>query len=314
LCHGAGESATALSPLRRARGIVRRPRAKEKKVSAQTGLVETYRGGVSPWECDVMNHFNIAFYVGRLADAASDLMERYAPERSWRTLVVHTSYEQELRAGDGIAIRSGIIAVGGDTLRLGHEATNSATGARTTIAEHVLSPAEPEGWSELRDTLAAASVAWQAPAFGPIELPAGPGPIPSGRDRVKPWEANTAGQLSLTGILHRCSAACLHVLDAIGMTDAYRRRTQRGFSTFESRLAVESPANVGEGVVVESAVLHAGTSSLRMLHRLHESRSRRPLAHFYQAGAHFDIELRRSAPLPPEIKEKLLALQSAGSG
>ena len=98
-----------------------------------------------------------------------------------------------MRAGDGIAIRSGIIAVGGDTLRLGHEATNSATGARTTIAEHVLSPAEPEGWSEARHArrrfrrLAGSRLR-------PDRVPAGPGPIPSGRDRVKPWEANTAGQ------------------------------------------------------------------------------------------------------------------------
>ena len=283
-------------------------------MSAQTGLVETYRGGVSPWECDVMNHFNIAFYVGRLADAASDLMERFAPERSWRTLVVHTSYEQELRAGDGIAIRSGIIAVGGDTLRLGHEAVNSATGSRTTLAEHVLSPAEPEGWSELRDTLAAASVAWQAPAFGPIELPAGPGPIPSGRDRVKPWEADRGAALAdgdlapLLGGVPACARRHRHDR-RLSPPDAVRLLHVR-----KSRLAVELPANMGEGVVVESAVLHAGTSSLSMLHRLHELRSRRPLAHFYQAGAHFDIELRRSAPLPPEIKEKALALREARRG
>ena len=92
------------------------------------GFIETYRGGVAAWECDVFGHLNIAFYVERLADAAADLLERQAPGRRWRTQVaLDTSYERELRAGEGIVIRSAILAATPDQVRVVHEAVESAS-------------------------------------------------------------------------------------------------------------------------------------------------------------------------------------------
>ena len=35
------------------------------------GWTETWRGIVSPWECDLTEHFTIAYYFDRLADAAT---------------------------------------------------------------------------------------------------------------------------------------------------------------------------------------------------------------------------------------------------
>ena len=35
------------------------------------GWTETWRGIVSPWECDLTEHFTIAYYFDRLADAAA---------------------------------------------------------------------------------------------------------------------------------------------------------------------------------------------------------------------------------------------------
>ena len=35
------------------------------------GWTETWRGIVAPWECDITEHFTIAYYFDRLADATS---------------------------------------------------------------------------------------------------------------------------------------------------------------------------------------------------------------------------------------------------
>lgn len=275
------------------------------------GFVETYRGGVTAWECDVFGHLNIAFYVERFADAASDLLERHAPGRQWRTLALDTRYERELRAGEGVAIQSAIIAVGEHALRIGHVAVNSANGKRTTLAEHDLAPESMRGWDETREALVRNAAAWQEPALAPVRLPAGEGPIASGRDRVKPWEADHNGTLSLLGHLQRFSTACLHVVDAVGLDDEYRRTARRGYATFETRLLLESAPAVGEGVALASAVIDAGNSSLRMFHRMSPSRGGAAIASFYQAGVHFDLETRRSAPLPEEIRARALALRVA---
>src|SRR5204863_189427 len=38
---------------------------------AMTAWIETCRSVVSPWECDVTEHFTIAYYFDRLADASA---------------------------------------------------------------------------------------------------------------------------------------------------------------------------------------------------------------------------------------------------
>ena len=35
------------------------------------GWMETWRGIVAPWECDLTEHFTIAYYFDRLSDAAA---------------------------------------------------------------------------------------------------------------------------------------------------------------------------------------------------------------------------------------------------
>ena len=39
---------------------------------------ETCRSVVFPWECDVTEHFTIAYYFDRLADAAATMAENWA--------------------------------------------------------------------------------------------------------------------------------------------------------------------------------------------------------------------------------------------
>ena len=39
------------------------------------GWIETCRSVVSPWECDITEHFTIAYYFDRLADAAATTAE-----------------------------------------------------------------------------------------------------------------------------------------------------------------------------------------------------------------------------------------------
>jgi acyl-CoA thioesterase FadM len=169
------------------------------------------------------------------------------------------------------------------------------------LAEHVLAPADGK-LPALGDT-----VAWETP-FAALELAPGAGVVPSGRDRVKAAEAED-GRLSLLGFLQRFSGACMQVIEAVGMTEAYRRTGNRGFSTIETRLAVTAAPALGEGVVVASDILSIGSSSLRMLHRMSGAADGRALAQFYQAGVQLDLDARRPAPWPKEIHDRAAGLR-----
>ncbi len=98
-------------------------------------LVETYRGVVYPWHCDHMNHMNVMWYVGKFDEATWELFRRVGVtpsflrdnHRGMAALDQRIGYQREMRAGDLLAIRSGVLEVREKTIRFVHEMRNSET-------------------------------------------------------------------------------------------------------------------------------------------------------------------------------------------
>ncbi len=91
--------------------------------------LETYRGAVAPWECDVNDHLTIAYYFGRFSDAnlalmaAADLAPDLGAEvrRGCVALECYVRFAKELRAGDALHITSGILDVAEKIVTCGHK-------------------------------------------------------------------------------------------------------------------------------------------------------------------------------------------------
>lgn len=280
---------------------------------AAAGFTETYRGDVEAWECDAFGHMNIAFYGERFGDAAASLLFRLAPTRRFRTVGLLIRYRRELRAGEAIAIRSAVLGTTEGAkrerqVRIGHELV-MGEGTVASMAEHVLAPRDAKMRSGLKGTLEAAAGAWNAEPFAPVKLPAVQPALPSLRDRLKSWELDETGRLSLLGHVRRFSTASSHLMNAVGMTGAYIDREHRGFATFETRLALTAwQPGAGAEVAATSGFLAIGRSSVTMIHDLVDVKSGERIARFYQAGVHFDLDRRRSAPMPETMREKAAAL------
>jgi len=277
--------------------------------AATAGFGETYRGDVEAWECDAFGHMNIAFYGERFGDAAASLLFRLAPMRHFRTVSLLVRYRRELRAGAAIAIRSGVLGVGEGAkrerqVRIGHELT-AGEGVVATEAEHVLAPRDAKMRSGLKTALEAAATVWNAEPFASVKLPTAHGALPSLRDRVKSWELDETGRLSLIGHVRRFSTAVTHAMNAVGMSADYIARERHGFATLESRLAL-APWQPGAGaeVAVTSGFLTIGRSSVAMIHDLVEVKGGDRIARLYLAGVHFDLERRRATPMPEAMRQK----------
>lgn len=283
----------------------------EAKVAA--GFSETYRGDVEAWECDTFGHMNIAFYGERFGDAAASLLARLASGRHFRTVSLLVRYRQELRAGEAIAIRSGVLgtvegARSERQVRLGHEMAMS-DGSVATVAEHLLAPRNAKMRAGLKTTLEAATATWNAEPFASVKLPASHGALASLRDRVKSWELDESGRLSLLGHVRRLSTAGSHLMTAVGMTGDHIRQQRRGFATFETRLALAPwQPSAGAEVAASSGFLAIGRSSVTMIHDLVEVKGGERIARFYQAGVYFDLDRRRSAPVPEPMREKAVPM------
>jgi acyl-CoA thioesterase FadM len=282
--------------------------------------IETYRGTVHRWEVDNVDHFTVAYYFVRIEDATLASLHALGLDprsltpaaRACVTRECHVRYLRELRVGDVLHVRSGVIDVDGAGLVLGHQMFDSGDGALcTTVAQRIAlvdlaSRASLPLTRAQRDAAESLRVEWTPP----------PEPAPTYevgrdgnfretvRDTIKPWEVDTLGQAAPAAYIHRFSASNAQLLACFGMTPVYMRDERRGFSTFEFRLRFPGGLRAGDLVLVRSGLLHVGNSSIRLLHRMTDVRTDEEVATLEQSGVHLDTEARRAAPLPDALRER----------
>src|SRR3954462_1843772 len=112
-----------------------------------TNWIETYRGTVPPWECDVTEHFTIAYYFDRLEEAEPNFADPPRPGQRggadpnlaaplglgerWRAggfaRRLDVRFARELRAGSSFQVEGAVLGLD-DGLRLGHRFVDSANG------------------------------------------------------------------------------------------------------------------------------------------------------------------------------------------
>src|SRR5260370_36048978 len=94
---------------------------------------ETYGGAVPPWECDVTEHFTIAFYFDRLDEAERNLAEILGLGELLRgggfARHLDVRFARELRAASSFHIDSAALAVDG-RLRLRRRFVESGSRGR----------------------------------------------------------------------------------------------------------------------------------------------------------------------------------------
>ena len=271
--------------------------------------LETYRGTVFRWEVDHNDHFTVAYYFARIADAGLGMLADLGlSPLDTPTTDCFVRYQRELRVGDIMHMESGVIGLTPDALVLGHKLFDSGAGALcTTVEQRVRVPAALPPDTARR--VEARRVAWDGPARERRPRPTGlAGFRDSARDTVKPAELDVSGGAALSHYIHRFSAANGHAIASFGMTPAYMRGEHRGFSTFEFQLELGAPLRAGDLVRVRSGVLHVGSSSLRLLHVMTREPGGEVVASLEQSGVHFDQDARRPAPLPPPLRERALGL------
>lgn len=280
-----------------------------------TDWTETYRGGVPPWQCDVTEHFTIAYYFDRLEEAEANLADALGlgdllrrgdlPHR------LNARFDRELHAGSSFHVESAALGFEGDAngLRLGHRFVDSANGEVVTWFDELwdlsAAPLTPRQRGAIEGRLAV----WNGPAAEARPEPvATAGFIPTARGRVKQGDVNAAGNFALGAMVHRFSNASGQLGAAIGMDTGVMREQRRGFSTFELVLRMSGALPRDAPYLIETGIGHLGNSSLRMIHRMTDSRTGAEVGLLSQYGVNLDLDARRPARWPDEIRNRAAAL------
>jgi acyl-CoA thioesterase FadM len=273
--------------------------------------IETYRGVVNAWECDIVEHFTIGYYFERFADATRNFLQLSGCEALRESVGakdarLYTSFAHELRAGAGFHMLSAVVGVEEGSVRLGHRVVDSARGTTVTWVLETLPLASRPG-AELANRLAAQALAWPGPDVPqPTPHAARTGALTS-RDRVKTCEIGEDGTITLAARIHRFSGAGMQYLTAIGMTAAYMHENRRGFSTLALDLRLKEAANAGERIDIHTSAAHLGNTSLSYVHRM-TGADGREIASLLQAGVHLDLDARRPTAIPSAIREAVTRL------
>jgi acyl-CoA thioesterase FadM len=272
--------------------------------------IETCRSTVAPWECDVTEHFTIAYYFDRLEQATANLTDVLGIAEPLRAGALprrfHVRFARELRAGASFHIDSAALAGGdGSGLCLGHRILDSANGETVTWVE--------EHWgAPLPAALASPLAQWDGPAVEPRPEPGADARfLPTAHGRVRPADLDENGVFSLAGLVHHLTDACIQAMTAIGFDGEYMETQRRGYSTFELALTLAGALRSGDPYRVETTIAHLGSSSVRLVHRLLHPGTGAEIARLGQFGVQLDLDARRPAPLPEPIRTRAAHLFAA---
>jgi acyl-CoA thioesterase FadM len=267
--------------------------------------IETCRGTVPPWECDVTEHWTIAYYFDRVAVAEAVIAEELGLFDRLRDGGFARRYDvrfaREFRAGAAFHIESA--ALGGDRgVRLGHRFVDSESGEVTTWFD--------EHWDGAAAAVPAQLLgAWEGPEFEVRAEPASLAvAIPSSRGRVMSNELDEFGRFGLAPIVHKFTDACIQIGAAVGLTADYIKSARRAYSTFELRLRIDRTPGLGAPFRIDSCIAQLGNSSVRFVHVMVDPRTGEEIGRLGQYGVQLDLDARRPAALAPELRERALRL------
>ena len=90
--------------------------------------IEKFRGGVFPWEIDVMGHMNVRFYTAKFDEATVQMFGMlgltiaYCKEQEREMAAVHQTmtYRRELLAGGLVVVKTEILDVDDKKIRFVH--------------------------------------------------------------------------------------------------------------------------------------------------------------------------------------------------
>lgn len=293
---------------------------------AATGLIPTYRGVVNAWECDNMGHMNVQFYMAKSVEALGFLRlelglgPRAIAARRLTLLPLEDRvlFQRELRAGDIFTMASGIRSLDASGCLSRTEMRNCESGEIAALFERRLVPfdlerRQPAPWPADTEAAAAALAArFDGPPPPPAQGRPAPGPeaapLESYRGVVNAWEADENGFAALRFHVHRFSNAMSHVWNRLGLERAEQAEKRLGGAALDYVVRYHRPLKPSDTVVVKSGVIEAGRKVLRIYHHLLDAASRAPVTTLEMVLVTFDLDRRKSVPLPPAVREKAATL------
>lgn len=283
--------------------------------------VEIWKGSVAAWECDVMGHLNVGFYVAKsmqaLAGLAAELgMPGAFAATAEATLMVaeqHIRFLREARPGAPLSISGGVIEMGETDARLlllmRHASGELAASFQTVVSHVTARDGRAFPWPN-RARARAEALALEVPGpaaprsirLGPIETQASLaraealGLKRTGLGAVLAADCDTFGRMRTEGFMQRLSDAIPHLF-ADGRPGEDEAARKVGGAALEYRLIHHAWPRAGDRVVLRSGSAGGDARFRRLVHWMLDPATGRPWGTAEAIAVSFDLETRKMITL-----------------
>jgi len=290
------------------------------------GGVEVWRGGVNTWECDVMGHMNVRFYVARAMDGLVGLASALGlngafRERANATLLVkdhHIRFLREARAGAPLHMVAGVLDIGECEARflqlLVHSTTGELAASFQTVVTHATAREERAfAWSEATRVAAERLKIAIPDRAAPRSLGLAPSAalgclaeanrfdlVSLGAGAVGVADCDVFGRARPEVMVGRVSdgvPGLAAVLRAGSGDQAYQRPSGVGGAVLEYRIAYLAWPRVGDRYVIRSGLAAVGDKALNYIHWILDPETGRAWGSSEAVAISLDLAARKIIPL-----------------
>ena len=297
------------------------------------GMIEVWRGGVNPWQCDQMGHLNVRFYVAHAMEGLAGLagalgMAQAFSPRATSTLVVrehHIRFLKEARAGAALHMTAGLLRMGeteADALQiLSHSQTDEPSAVFHTRLEHArAADGQAFGWSRAARDRAAALAVEVPTGLGPRTLTPGEPPGAASLERAEslglvrygagaftPQDCDAFGRVSAGQIMARMGDGAAQAIGATrqAVGPIAEGGQPIGLAVVEYRLVYLEWPRAGDQFDMRSGLRVAEPRRLGWTHWMLDPETGRPWAIAIGVLVPFDLDARKTLTLPEPALEVL---------
>jgi acyl-CoA thioester hydrolase len=297
---------------------------------ARNGELEVWRGCVNAWECDELGHMNVRFYLARAFDGLARLAatlgqpRAFAPEAT-ATLQIshqHVRFLREAKPGASLHMTGGLVEMHEDgalILQVLHHHDGQPCAAILSRVLHATPLGRPFPWParalDAAPGLAVATPEFAAPRNFTGQEPSDPEAcwepdlevISMGPVSLR--ECDVFGYMTPDTVLGRISDG-MNVLTAPIYAELEILEPGRRLNTaaLEYRIDHLERPRVGDLVEVRSRIAGVAEKLISVEHWLCDPVGRRVWARARGIHANFDLDARKTAPIPARVRERFAAI------
>ena len=275
-------------------------------------VFETYRGVVKPAERDHYGHMNVQFYVARVSDASSTMMNAMgltaavmrAEKLGFAAIDQRFQYLREAHEGDLMVMRSHLVSAEGKKIVLAHELSNATTGVVAMKAEVLALMLDLEARRAVAIPPSILAILAKGGQHEPE--PAKAPPLPTHRSVVNAWHTDRMQHMNIQFYMERMDEADAFVAAALGDTPLTRRDSGAGLMPVEQRITFMHEQIAGAVTAARSGVRGLEGDAVLWHTDLRQSDTDQSAARFETRSVYADLATGTPLPLPPALRARAM--------